>query len=59
MKKSPFSLAILALAAAAGGAAQAQSNAQVYGLLDVGVGAVVRAFDRQVGVAQRFGQPVR
>jgi len=37
MKKSPFSLAILALAAAAGGAAQAQSNVQVYGLLDVGV----------------------
>lgn len=37
MKKSPISLAILALAAAAGGAAQAQSNVQVYGLLDVGV----------------------
>ena len=37
MKKSPLSLAILALAAAAGGAAQAQSNVQVYGLLDVGV----------------------
>lgn len=37
MKKSPISLAILALAAAIGGAAQAQSNVQVYGLLDVGV----------------------
>lgn len=37
MKKTPFSLAILALAAAAGGAAQAQSNVQVYGLLDVGI----------------------
>lgn len=37
MKKSPISLAILALAAAVGGAAQAQSNVQVYGLLDVGV----------------------
>ncbi|HWW73693.1 MAG TPA: porin [Duganella sp.] len=37
MKKSPISLAILALAAAAGGAAQAQSNVQVYGLMDVGV----------------------
>ena len=37
MKKSPISLAILALAAATGGAAQAQSNVQVYGLLDVGV----------------------
>jgi len=37
MKKSPISLAILVLAAAAGGAAHAQSNVQVYGLLDVGV----------------------
>ena len=37
MKKSPYSLAILALAAATGGAAHAQSNVQVYGLLDVGV----------------------
>jgi predicted porin len=37
MKKSPISLAILALAAAAGGAAHAQSYVQVYGLLDVGV----------------------
>ncbi|MBY0555691.1 MAG: porin [Burkholderiaceae bacterium] len=34
MKKSSLTLAILALAA---GAAQAQSNVQVYGLLDVGV----------------------
>ena len=40
MKKSPISLAIVALAAAVGGAAQAQSNVQVYGLLDVGVESV-------------------
>src|SRR5476649_1323623 len=37
MKKSSLTLAIMALAAAAGGAAHAQSNVQVYGLLDVGV----------------------
>jgi predicted porin len=39
MKKSPLSLSmmVLALAAATGGAAQAQSSVQVYGLLDVGV----------------------
>jgi predicted porin len=36
MKKTSLTLAVLALAAAAGGA-QAQSNVQVYGLLDVGV----------------------
>ena len=35
MKKSSLTLAVLALAAAAG--AQAQSNVQVYGLLDMGV----------------------
>src|SRR5471032_3438114 len=37
MKKSSLTLAIMALAAAAGGATHAQSNVQVYGLLDVGV----------------------
>ncbi|RFP14557.1 MULTISPECIES: porin [unclassified Duganella] len=37
MKKTSLTLAIMALAAAAGGAAHAQSNVQVYGLLDVGV----------------------
>jgi predicted porin len=36
MKKSAMTLAVLALAAAAGGA-QAQTNVQVYGLLDMGV----------------------
>ncbi|MCU6500234.1 porin [Rugamonas sp. A1-17] len=37
MKKTSLTLAIMALAAAAGGAAHAQSNVQVYGLLDMGV----------------------
>ncbi|MEG2964592.1 MAG: porin, partial [Janthinobacterium sp.] len=37
MKKTAFSLAAMAVLAAAAGAAQAQSNVTVYGLLDVGV----------------------
>ena len=37
MNKTAFSLAAMALLAAAAGAAQAQSNVTVYGLLDVGV----------------------
>jgi predicted porin len=37
MNKTAFNPAVLAMAAAAAGAAQAQSNVQIYGLLDVGV----------------------
>ncbi len=37
MKKTSLNLAVMALAAAAGGAAHAQSNVQIYGLLDAGI----------------------
>ncbi|MDB5755850.1 MAG: porin, partial [Massilia sp.] len=51
MKKSVLSLAVLA-ALAAGGAAHAQSNVQVYGLIDAGVESLNHASASQGSVVK-------